>query len=531
MPSPKSPDHPPRRSRLAVVLPIAVLLATLSVAAWSAWPTFRPVPTVTVTQAVFDRAPRAADEGGQADPDAPATPPAAGGARGVTVQAPGWLEANPFFVAATALADGIVETVDVLEGDTVTKDQPVAHLVAADSELRLAAAAAALQAAVANVAAAQADLAAAQTDWDEPVERERAVATMKASLAEAKAELAQLPSRTEAASAIFEQLQEEYDRVEQSVARGAASEIEAFTLRQRVASQRATVNSLLATQPILEARVERFAAELRAAERNLALRTEERRRLEAMKAAAASAEAALGRARVARDEAKLELDRMVVRAPIDGIVQRRFKVPGDKVMLGMDSPHSSHIVHLYDPTKLQVRVDVPLADAAHLFVGQRCEVIVEVLPDTTFAGEVTIVTHEADLQKNTLQAKVRVIDPSPLLRPEMLTRVKFLPRGSNAARPDTPAAPGTTAAGIRLLVPEHAVLQHAGAPHVITVRDRKGDRGRTARAPVEVLSTADGWATVVASIQPGDLLVLDAGDLADGTAVRFTAAARTEDQS
>ena len=35
----------------------------------------------------------------------------------------------------------------------------------------------------------------------------------------------------------------------------------------------------------------------------------------------------------------------------------------------------------------------------------------------------------------------------------------------------------------------------------------------------------------MASIQPGDLLVLDAGDLADGTAVRFTAAARTEDQS
>ena len=66
---------------------------------------------------------------------------------------------------------------------------------------------------------------------------------------------------------------------------------------------------------------------------------------------------------------------------------------------------------------------------------------------------------------------------------------------------------------------------------MITVRDRQGDRGRTARAPVEVLSTADGWATVVASIQPGDLLVLDASDLADGTAVRFTAAAGTEDQS
>ncbi|MFG0241793.1 MAG: efflux RND transporter periplasmic adaptor subunit [Phycisphaerales bacterium JB054] len=524
MPSPQSPDQPPRRSRLAIILPVAVLLATVGIAAWSAWPTFRPVPTVSVAQAVFDRSSLASEATEQATPD---TQPAAG--RGVTVQAPGWLEADPYFVAATALADGIVETVDVLEGDTVTKGQPVAHLVAEDSELRLADAAAALQAAIANVASAQADLAAAQTDWDEPVERERAVATMKAALAEAEAELAQLPSRTEAASAILAQLQEEYDRVEQSVARGAASDIEAFTLRQRVASQRATVNSLLATQPILEARVDRFAAELQAAERNLQLRTEERRRLDAMKAAAASAEAALSRARVARDEAKLELDRMVVRAPIDGIVQRRFKVPGDKVMLGMDSPHSSHIAHLYDPAKLQVRVDVPLADAAHLFVGQRCEVIVEVLPDTTFAGEVTIVTHEADLQKNTLQAKVRVIDPSPLLRPEMLTRVKFLPRNASAARPDTPSAPGASAS-TRVLVPEHAVLQHAGTPHVITVRNRQGDRGRTARTPVEVLSAADGWATILAAIQPGDLLVLDAGDLADGTAVRFTAAT-TEGQS
>ena len=529
MPSPKSSDQPPRRSRVAIVLPVAVLLATVGVAAWSAWPTFRPVPTVKVVQAVFDRAPLASAEASQTEPDAPAAPAAAAG-RGVTVQAPGWLEADPYFVAATALADGIVETIDVLEGDTVSKGQPVAHLVAEDAELRLAGAEAAMQAAIAGVASAQADLAAAQTDWDEPVERERAVATMHAALAEANAELAQLPSRTEAAAATLAQLQEEYDRVEQSVARGAASGIEAFTLRQRVASQRATVDSLLATQPILEARVDRFAAELLAAERNLKLRTEERRRLEAMNAAAASAEAALSRARVVRDEAKLELDRMVVRAPIDGIVQRRFKVPGDKVMLGMDSPHSSHIVHLYDPAKLQVRVDVPLADAAHLFVGQRCEVIVEVLPDTTFVGEVTIVTHEADLQKNTLQAKVRVVDPSPLLRPEMLTRVKFLPRGTNSARPDAPAAQGASAT-TRLLVPEQAVLGHAGTPHVISVRNRRGDRGRTARTPVEVLSAADGWATIVASLQPGDLLVLDGGDLADGTAVRFTAGATVEGRS
>ncbi|MFG0260008.1 MAG: biotin/lipoyl-binding protein, partial [Phycisphaerales bacterium JB041] len=146
MSSPNVPDQPPRRSRVAVVLPVAVLLATVGVAMWSAWPTFRPVPTVTVAQAVFDRAPTTPDASEQPE----SAGPAAG--RGVTVQAPGWLEAEPYFVAATALADGIVESVDVLEGDTVSKGQALAHLVAEDSELRLAAAAAAMQAAIADVA-------------------------------------------------------------------------------------------------------------------------------------------------------------------------------------------------------------------------------------------------------------------------------------------------------------------------------------------------------------------------------------------
>ena len=85
-----------------------------------------------------------------------------------------------------------------------------------------------------------------------------------------------------------------------------------------------------------------------------------------------------------------------------GNVLRRLKGPGDKVMLGMDDPHSSHVVHLYDPGALQVRVDVPLADAAQVGVGQACEVVVDILPDEIFAGEVTRVTHEADLQKEHL---------------------------------------------------------------------------------------------------------------------------------
>ena len=53
-------------------------------------------------------------------------------------------------------------------------------------------------------------------------------------------------------------------------------------------------------------------------------------------------------------------------------------------------------------------------------------------PTSVFEGEVTRITGEADLQRNTSQAKVRITDPIDQLRPEMLCRVEFLGNSSAA---------------------------------------------------------------------------------------------------
>jgi multidrug efflux pump subunit AcrA (membrane-fusion protein) len=226
----------------------------------------------------------------------------------------------------------------------------------------------------------------------------------------------------------------------------------------------------------------------------------------------------VAQARVRRDEGQLRLDRMVIRAPISGFVQRRLKVPGDKIMLAMDDPYSAHLAHLYDPQRLQVRVDVPLADAAGIFVGQSCEVVVEILPHVTFTGEVTRITHEADLQKNTLQVKVRVIDPSPLLKPEMLTRVKFLPRGGGSrAGADVPTA------GPAFLVATECLTREAGTSGatVWAIRDRRGRRGTCVLIDVVVEAEADGWATIRGELAPGDLVAVAGVALRPGQPVRM----------
>lgn len=483
----------------AVAAGVAIILA--GVVVWTAGESFTPATPVRVAPVVFEAS---AAETQEAEPGE--RQPA-----GQAIQAPGWLEAAPYYTAATALTDGVVAEVLVLEGQTVEQGQPLARLVPDDAHISLAAAEADLASANAELAVAQANLRAAQTDWANPVERERAVAATKATLAETEAQLTQLPAVIETQRAMVKQLEAELDRASRAQQGGAANELEVIVLTQRVAGQRATVTATEQRRAILEAHHDQLAAEVRAAERNFELRVDEKRSLDLSRAHEQRAQAAVALAQARLDEAQLRVNRLTITAPITGAVQKRLKVPGDKIMLGMDDPHSAHVVHLYDPKKLQVRVDVPLADARHMFEGQTCEVIVEVLPDQTFEGVVDRITYEADLQKNTLQAKIRVLNPSPLLRPEMLTRVKFLPRGGGGQ--EAPEL-GDTA----MLIPSSAIDNG----RVWVVRNRRGDTGKAFAQGVEVLEDLGDYARVRGALRSGDLLALNTTNLNEGARVRIS---------
>ncbi len=490
-----------RRWPLHVIVPLIVAVTLGAVVLASARRVLQPTAPVDVRPVLF----------AQAEADA------GGGPGGATVQAPGWLEADPFYTACTALTDGVVEQMLALAGESVEAGQVVARLVSEDAELALASAEADLATAEAELAVAEAEVRAARTDWQNPIERQRAVSVWRAALAETEAELAQLPALIDVDQAKLERLTEELSRARRALERGGATDIEVIILDKQAAAQAATVEAIRRREAILIARRDRLAAEVVAAARNAELRVDERRAVDIAEAARQRAEAGVMRARTRRDEARLRLDRMTIRAPISGHVQRRLKLPGDKIMLATDEPHSAHLLHLYDPKRLQVRVDVPLADAAGIAVGQACEVVVEILPDVTFAGEVTRITHEADLQKNTLQVKVRVVDPSPLLKPEMLTRVRFLSR--TGARPK----------GAALLVPTDCLTLDAqtDAAQVWAIRDRNGRRGRCVPVPVTVVETSGGWATVRGGLVEGDLVAIASDVLRAGRSVRMRSAAET----
>lgn len=370
----------------------------------------------------------------------------------VVVQAPGWIEPAPFAVSVPALAEGVVKEVLVLEGERVEAGQVVTRLIDDDAKLSLRAAEANVAERLADTERAQAALAAAESQ----VQVERSSA---------------------------DELRDEVTRKRQLVNAGGVS---AGEFRR------------------LEIRLEGLDAKVAAAERAVS----------EAQAACKQAEAAQESATVMRDEAQLRLTRMEVRSPVDGVVLTRLVEPGSRISMGSKSGDgagsmSGTVIRVYDPAKLQVRVDVPLADAAKVGVGTRALVSTEALAEQSFTGTVTRVIHEANIQRNTVQFKVLLDQPTTVLKPEMLTRVKLHAPTTASQRAGGDAPNGVFGADY-LLVPTNAVISTSEGKGRVWIVDAS-DGSPVARQRDIAISPATDVDFVIATsgLQLTDRVILD----------------------
>lgn len=386
----------------------------------------------------------------------------------ILFQASGWIEPDPLLVRATTLYSGVVDTVEVLEGERVEKGQLLATMVAEDAELDL-------QTAMAELANAEARLANA--------------------LAELEANDAMVESRRRevvADEARLNELKDESDRLKLA-GKESIGESRIVQSALQVESQVAVVDSS-------RAKVKEAQAQLSKGESSI----------EQAKANIARANAEVGRRQLA-------VDRTRIVSPIDGRIQKLYAAPGKKRMLEMDDAESATIATLYDPEKLQARIDVPLEEAAQLVIGQAVRLRSSLLPDRVFKGRVTRIDGEADLQRNTLQAKVQILDPADKLRPEMLCRAEFLPQSGGAQQGSLSS---TESSGrIALYLPETAIVG-SGQSISAWVVDASGKQieDRELRLGGE---RRDGHVRVLEGLRPGDLVVDNpASDLVTGERVK-----------
>jgi len=418
---------------------------------------------------------------------------AGGGPSGIVAQAAGWVEPDPYPFYASALTDGIVKEVLVLEGQRVKAGDVVARLIDDDAKLALAETDAELQHHFHDVCEYEAAVKSAQAEWDNPVERTRAVLAGEALLAQSRADLAANVSEAAVEAAKAKELEEQYRREKAASDAGAFPANDTVLTGLKLETQRATLKLTEAKRPALEAKVQQQQAELSAARDNQKLRIAESRELEIAHAKLAGELKTVETVKVRHQMAKLRLERTEIRAPRDGVVMERLTEPGAKLYVNMNEKNSAQAVKLYDPSKLQVRVDVPLADAAKVGAGQRARINVEVLRDVIFDGTVTRVLHQADISKNTLQFKVAIDHPREELKPEMLARVQFLAQEKAGAQSQEPSA--------RIFAPENLI--HGGFAWIV-------DKGRSVavkRPVVPGMIKDNGWIEITQGLQPGDALI------------------------
>ncbi len=377
---------------------------------------------------------------------------------GMLFQASGWIEPDPLPIKATSLVDGVVETVKVLEGQAVKKGETLAILISEDARLTLA--------------TAEQNHLTLQSSRDSHL----------AAINSARKKLKGTQAMVKSAETLRDEAADRLTRFEGLSSR-SVPEQEIVSARLRVAREDAQLLVAAASSAEVGAEIERLKLETRVKENEI-------------RAAAIEVE-----------KAKLTLTRTVITAPIDGRVLRLLAAPGQKKMLQDNDMESSTIAILYHPAKLQVRVDVPLADAAGLQIGQAARIRCSLLPDKIFDGVVTRITGEADLQRNTLQAKVSITDPVDQLRPEMLCRVEFL--GVASTGPASPQA-------VTTWIPEAAASD--GSAWVYDPESKRLSKREIKRTS----ETRDGYLRVSEGLRPGEWVVISSGEFSNGQRVNPT---------
>jgi multidrug efflux pump subunit AcrA (membrane-fusion protein) len=438
--------RPPSRVVSRYVLPAVVLVGFAALLGWAARERFLPAREVTVVPVVVARA----------------ETHAAGTA---LFQAAGWIEPCPSAVAVSALAEGVVGELLIVEGQSVAAGQPMARLIDVDARRAVAQAEADLDLRRAELASAEAARTAAQTRLQSPVHLDAELAEADRLLAAAESELETSPFRQQSAEARLRYAEQQWE------ARRAADEAIAGRRLQESRSEldaaRAEVEEIRRSLPRLEQQIEALRRRQAAMAQQRELKVEETRLLAEARAGVEAAEARRRQAELALEAARLQLERMTVAAPISGRVLEVVAQPGSRLM-GL-APHAAAdagvVAKLYDPARLQVRADVRLEDVPLVAAGQpvKIETAAAAKP---LVGRVLDVTSRASVQKNTLEVKVAIESPPQTVRPEMLVQVTFL------APPRPTDAPLDEQQRQRLLVPRELV-------------ERRGDEGQVWIASAE----------------------------------------------
>ena len=207
------------------------------------------------------------------------------------------------------------------------------------------------------------------------------------------------------------------------------------------------------------------------------------------------AEAQRNQARANLATARSRLSYTVISAPRDGTLISRNVERGNVVQ-------PSNVLMTLSPsgdTQLVVQIDEK--NLGLIAVGQKALASADAFPKETFAAEVTYINPGIDLQRASVEVKLRVPDPPAYLRQDMTVSVDI-----------------ETATRASVLVAPVASLQelYSGTPWVM-----KAENGRGTRQPVKIGLVSAGNAEILEGVKDGDLVVPAGAKIKPGSRIRL----------
>lgn len=228
------------------------------------------------------------------------------------------------------------------------------------------------------------------------------------------------------------------------------------------------------------------------------LEFERAQRLAEQKAGSAQS---LDSARAAKDAAEadlraleIQLNKSVVLAPFDGVVDKVFKKRDEFVDAGIP------LVRLVQVHKVKAIAGVPERDVACFQPGNKVDIQVDAIPGRTFTGAIYRIAPAAEATTRTFAAEIELDNLGGALKPGMIARATFV-------RKSFPDA---------IVIPIFSVL---------TVDDKRfaivEDNGHARMRPIEVGILQGDAVQVTGGISAGDrLIVVGQRDLRDGEPVQ-----------
>jgi multidrug efflux pump subunit AcrA (membrane-fusion protein) len=161
---------------------------------------------------------------------------------------------------------------------------------------------------------------------------------------------------------------------------------------------------------------------------------EAKTRLEAQKIINHSAEKKLQltilQAQGAVNDLQRQMDQLVLRAPLSGMVVYHSDWDGSKPQLGGKIRPGRGVIDLPDLSRMQVKIPVHEVDAAKLKTEQEALITLEAFPSKTFRGRLLSVTRiaskkEPESQVRVFEAILEIVEKDSLLKPGMTAQVRL----------------------------------------------------------------------------------------------------------